>query len=162
MTKFVSEAILGVGLAIALVAVWVETPREARAEQSPPTRRQMCERYARQQFRTAAAGEVSGTTLKYSYDTKSGFCTVEVGNKDSNSSFYSRVSTNTFDPSNTVAMPHMRMTVEPVRIVWKPAPQTLVCDKVETMKDGRKICKPADPDEYDDFGMFPMPWRPWF
>ena len=130
------------GLAMALPAC---------AAEQQPDRPTLCKQYADAQFKNLTPKPVSGTTLTYQYDAKSGFCTVEVKNTDKQNAFLSRTMTNTFDVTPT-ALP--LPVIEPVRIVWKPAPQLLMCDKVIKQKDGKQICEPHKRDESEIFDPF--------
>jgi hypothetical protein len=124
------------------------------ASEKQSNRQELCKQYADAQFKTLTPKPVSGTTLTFQYDDKSGFCTVEVKNKDAKNAFLSRTMTNTFDASPT-ALPIP--IIQPIRIVWKPAPQVLVCDKVTVQKDGKRVCEPhqANRDEvFDPFYNF--------
>ncbi|HEX2859257.1 MAG TPA: hypothetical protein VHP58_03560 [Alphaproteobacteria bacterium] len=121
------------------------------ATEKQPDRQELCKQYADAQFKAFNPKPVSGTTLTFQYDDKSGFCTVEVKNKDAKNAFLSRTMTNTFDASPTVLPVPV---IEPVRIVWKPAPQVLVCDKVIAQKDGKRVCEPHKPNQDEVFDPF--------
>ena len=133
------------------------TAATACAAPQQQNREEQCRHYADAQFKALGSQLTSGTTLSSQYDAKSGFCTVEVKNGGSSNTFFSRTITNTFDSTPT-ALPVP--VIEPVHIVWKPAPKTLVCEKVEPQKNGKLLCTPYKPSEEEAADPF-FPFLGW-
>jgi hypothetical protein len=144
----------------AVSAATVVTACQAANAPAAATRQQQCAQFADRQFRNLGPDmRVSGTVMTQAYDGKSGFCTVEIKNTDRHHPFYSKVSTNTFDVTSTVPVVNIQRFMTPVQVVWRPAPQALVCDKVTRTRGGKLLCdphKPADEDMFDPF--FPWGW----
>jgi hypothetical protein len=144
----------------AVSAAVVTTACHAASAPAVAARQQQCRAFADRQFGNLGPGmRVSGTAMTYIYDDKSGFCTVEIKNRDKHNPFYSKVSTNTFDVTSTMPVVNIQRFVAPMPVVWRPAPQALVCDKVTRTRDGKLLCdphKPADEDMLDPF--FPWGW----
>lgn len=151
--RVLTPILIAVGLVSLTAAIYAQAKSNAD-NKNQPFRQVQCKSYAEAQFKAVQPTDVSGTTFQYHYDEKSGFCTVEVENKTPGNHFVSRMSTNVLDSSPTRLI--FRQTVEPVKIVWKPAPQRLICDEVKPQKNGRLLCTPTRPENLPDpFWPFP-------
>jgi hypothetical protein len=110
--------------------------------QPQPSREELCRQYAATQFKAVNFGTISGTTMASQYDKKTGFCSVQVEHKGDNNSFSSHMMTNTFDGISPTGI-NIQTYAMPARIHWPVAvPQTLVCAKVYTSRNGKIICEP--------------------